>query len=377
MLFLSVAELGPYVFQVLAYMLELRGTGTQQAYVALLPSLLMPILWQRVGYQPPLVRLLQAYLNNAPQLILAQGHLQPILGVFQKLLSSAQSDHLAFYLLESIFLSLPFDQVQPFVPNIFTLIFARIQSSKTTKIMRSFIVFLAFFIGKHGASTVLQAIDAVQPKLFMMVMESLWLAHIQKVSGLTERKACAIAMIKLLTDCPALLGEVYFPLWSKILAALMAVLELPQQEAGTTHNIHGKKRHNIVKWVAHNVLSFPAAATEAADEEVDVDIAQASHASFETLMHARKKDVDPFKDVDPKKLLAFSLQRLSQAHPGKVRIPPLFSHSPPTPKTASDRLLSPSKHQFGALVQQSLAPEALTALQGYFVAAGLNQPYLA
>jgi hypothetical protein len=29
------------------------------------------------------------------------------------------------------------------------------------------------------------------------------------------------------------------------------------------------------------------------------------------------------------------------------------------------------------LVQQSLAPEALTALQTYFVAAGLNQPYLA
>jgi hypothetical protein len=53
---------------------------------------------------------------------------------------------------------------------------------------------------------------------------------------------------------------------------------------------------------------------------VDVDIAQASHASFETLMHARKKDVDPFKDVDPKKLLAFSLQRLSQAHPGKVHL---------------------------------------------------------
>jgi hypothetical protein len=45
-------------------------------------------------------------------------------------------------------------------------------------------------------------------------------------------------------------------------------------------------------------------------------------------MHARKKDVDPFKDVDPKKLLAFSLQRLSQAHPGKVHILPLFSRSP-------------------------------------------------
>jgi len=178
------------------------------------------------------------------QLILAQGHLQPILGVFQKLLSSSQSDHLAFFLLESIFLSLPFDQVQPFVANIFQLVFARIQSSKTLKIIRSFIVFLAFFIGKHGASTVLQAIDNVQPNLFMMVMSSLWLPNIQKVSGLTERKACAIAMIKLLTDCPALLGETYFSLWSKVLAALMAVLELPQDESGMTHtHTHNAQRH--------------------------------------------------------------------------------------------------------------------------------------
>jgi exportin-2 (importin alpha re-exporter) len=252
------------------------------------------------------------------QLILAQGHLQPILGVFQKLLSSSQSDHLAFFLLESIFLSLPFDQVQPFVANIFQLVFARIQSSKTLKIMRSFIVFLAFFIGKHGASTVLQAIDNVQPNLFMMVMSSLWLPNIQKVSGLTERKACAIAMIKLLTDCPALLGETYFSLWSKVLAALMAVLELPQDESGTTHTQH--TTHDARHAHAYTCLHDRAAPADVVEEEVDVDIAQASHASFETLMHARKKDVDPFKDVDPKKLLAFSLQRLSQAHPGKVTL---------------------------------------------------------
>lgn len=104
-----------------------------------------------------------------------------------------------------------------------------------------------------------------------------------------------------------------------------------------------------------------------------MDIAQASHGAFETLVHARKKDVDPFKDVDPKTLLAFSLQRLSQAHPNKVRRCMML--------LGFDLLtdmcfVAASFIQFGPLVHQSLTPEALNALQGYFVAAGLSQPYL-
>jgi len=46
-----------------------------------------------------------------------------------------------------------------------------------------------------------------------MVLESLWVPNIQKVSGNIERKMCAIAMIKLLTDCPAMLTDTYFPAW--------------------------------------------------------------------------------------------------------------------------------------------------------------------
>jgi len=284
----DVTELAPYVFQILAYLLELRGTGLQQSYVSLLPSLVAPSLWQRPGYQPPLVRLLQAYLTNAPQIILAQGHLQPILGVFQKLLSSSQSDHLAFFLLESIFLYLPLDQVQPFVGNILTLVFSRLQSSKTLKLIRSFIVFLAFFISKHNATAVLQAIDSVQPQLFLMVMESLWIPHVQKVSGVIERKACAIAMTKLLTDCPAMLSNTYFPIWGKLLSVLKAVIEESPDE------------------------SVPA---DVADEDVPVDIVETSHNAFETLTHARKKDSDPFKEVDVKTLVMVSLSQFSQAHP--------------------------------------------------------------
>lgn len=237
--------------------------------MGLFQALLSPTLWSRPGYQPPLVRLLQAYMTNAPQvcalvprelwlhrahphlpLQFTQQQLQPILGVFQKLLSSSQSDHLAFFLLESIFLSLPLESLQPYLSNILTLIFSRIQSNKTLKTMRYFIVFLAFFVGKHGAATVVQAIDSVQPKLFMMVMESIWLPTIQKVSGRIERKACAIAMIKLLTDCPPLLSETYFGLWPKLLVALMNLLELPQEDEGTSSSSSSSSSFSFF-FVAH------------------------------------------------------------------------------------------------------------------------------
>lgn len=102
---------------------------------------------------------------------------------------------------------------QPYLANLFTLIFTRLQNCKTMKFIRSFLVFLALFIGRHGASPVVHQIDSIQQQLFKMVLESLWLPNIQKVSGNIERKMCAIAMVKLLTDCPQMLTEAYFPSW--------------------------------------------------------------------------------------------------------------------------------------------------------------------
>ena len=59
------AEFIPYVFQVLALMLEMHSEGTiSPPYQALLPHLLLPVLWSRDGNIPPLVRLLQAYVSR-------------------------------------------------------------------------------------------------------------------------------------------------------------------------------------------------------------------------------------------------------------------------------------------------------------------------
>ena len=56
--------------------------------MALFPPLLSPVLWERSGNVPALVRLLQAYLQKAHSAIVTGNHLAAILGVFQKLTAS-------------------------------------------------------------------------------------------------------------------------------------------------------------------------------------------------------------------------------------------------------------------------------------------------
>jgi exportin-2 (importin alpha re-exporter) len=316
----DITELAPYVFQLLSFLLEIRGQGIPQVYGNILPSLLAQPLWARPGNVPALVRLLQAYMRQAPQLF-AGDHLTATLGVFQKLIASNSTDHEGYYLLESVVEFLPPSHFQQHLGVIFTLIFTRLQKCKSLKFIRSFLVFLSLFIAKHGANVVLDQIDAIQPKLFYMVLDSIWIPNVQKVSGMIERKLCCIAMTKLLTDCPKMLTETYFPLWGKLLLALMAMFEMPEDE------------------------SVPS---DAADDYVEVEETAGYSAAFSPLIYAQKQNIDPFPDIKPKHFLALSLQKLSQAHPSK----------------------------FGPIIQQSLPQEALKLLMGYFQSAQLQQPYL-
>lgn len=60
----SFAEFLPYVFQVMSLLLEIHSNSIPSSYMALFPHLLQPVLWERTGNIPPLVRLLQAYLEK-------------------------------------------------------------------------------------------------------------------------------------------------------------------------------------------------------------------------------------------------------------------------------------------------------------------------
>lgn len=64
LLLFAVAEFLPYVFQVMSLLLEIHSNSIPSSYMALFPHLLQPALWERTGNIPPLVRLLQAYLEK-------------------------------------------------------------------------------------------------------------------------------------------------------------------------------------------------------------------------------------------------------------------------------------------------------------------------
>jgi exportin-2 (importin alpha re-exporter) len=55
----DVEALSPYVYQVLAQMLELRPSGVSPAYMSMFPVLLTPSLWDRVSNVPAIVKLIE------------------------------------------------------------------------------------------------------------------------------------------------------------------------------------------------------------------------------------------------------------------------------------------------------------------------------
>ena len=85
----QVEEFIPYVFQVLATMLHYRpGSVLSESYKGLFAPILSAELWERKGNVPALSELLRTYITRSMSDIMASNQLTPILGIFQKLLSS-------------------------------------------------------------------------------------------------------------------------------------------------------------------------------------------------------------------------------------------------------------------------------------------------
>ncbi|XP_073436622.1 exportin-2 [Dendrobates tinctorius] len=296
----DVQEFMPYVFQVMSLLLEMHKDDIPNSYMSLFPHLLQPILWERTGNIPPLVRLLQAFMERGSRLIAANAtdKIPGLLGVFQKLIASKANDHQGFYLLNSIIEHLPSECVDQYKRQIFIVLFQRLQNSKTTKFVKSFLVFLNLYCVKYGATALQEMVDSIQPKMFGMVVEKIIIPEIQKVSGPIEKKICAVGITKLLTECPHMMDTEYTKLWTPLLQALIGLFELPEDD------------------------TIP-------DDEhfIDIEDTPGYQTAFSQLAFAGKKEHDPIGDMvnNPKILLAQSLQKLSASCPG--RVPSMISSS--------------------------------------------------
>jgi exportin-2 (importin alpha re-exporter) len=288
---MDIAEFTPYVFQVLAQLLAFRPreSGLGQSYTQLFQPLLTPDLWEKKGNVPALARLIQAYITKAP--IELTGFLNPILGVFQKLLSAKATEGSAFDLLSSAIVHFPREAMEPKLGTIFQLILTKLMSSKTPKYTRLVTQFFALFVGKYGAQVFFDSVNVMQNGLGVTLLAQVWTPQLLKDPPVQrmEAKVQVIGLTKLLCETPALLADTNGQgIWAQTLGGLVTVLTSASFKATTT------------------------------DADIDDDVLETQYdAQYSKLASTGAKVEDFFPEVpDPSANFVHSLHRLLASQPG-------------------------------------------------------------
>eukprot|EP01006_Ploeotia_vitrea_P048859 TRINITY_DN67284_c1_g1_i1.p1 TRINITY_DN67284_c1_g1~~TRINITY_DN67284_c1_g1_i1.p1 ORF type:complete len:892 (+),score=39.73 TRINITY_DN67284_c1_g1_i1:52-2727(+) len=198
----DIADFVPYALQIFGHMLDIQQTPSDN-FKQLLPPLLAPSLYENRSNIPAIVKLLCAYLKNALPMVLEGNHLGGIFGAFQCMIASKVIDHEGFTLLCQLIKSVPQATLQGYMKTVFSLLFARCQSSRTAKFMKCLCVFLAMYTDTHGIENLVQTIETVQQGLFPQILCNIWLKEVPAVQGIKERQLCFEVITKL-SGCGAL-----------------------------------------------------------------------------------------------------------------------------------------------------------------------------
>lgn len=147
----NVQEFMPYVFQLFAALLEANpSAGLSEYYKSIVPPILMAPLWESKGNIPALVRLLSAMMPREAESMIQNGQIEPILGLYRKLISTKANETMGFDLIESAISSFPRSALEDYYERIFRDMFTRLSVSKTENFSLRFIRFYHFFVACNG-----------------------------------------------------------------------------------------------------------------------------------------------------------------------------------------------------------------------------------
>lgn len=165
----DVQEFQPYVFQLFAALLEANPSGSlSELYQQLLPPILSLDMYSSKGNVPALVRLLIAIIPRGAEQIAANNQLEPILIIFQKLISTKLHESHGFDLIEAVLASFPVTALQPYLVPMLQILLARLSSSKTETFSIRFVRLYHFFSARDdkglGTDLFVSISDQVQNK---------------------------------------------------------------------------------------------------------------------------------------------------------------------------------------------------------------------
>jgi exportin-2 (importin alpha re-exporter) len=269
---MDIAEFTPYVFQVLAQLLEYSPAGNplSPAYTGLFEPLLMPSVWEKKGNIPATTRLLQAYICKVAHEL--SSYLKPILGIFQKLIASKATETSAFEILNSVIIHFPAESLDPTLPTVFHLLFTRLQSSKTPRYTQLVTTFFALFVGKFGAQVFFDRTGAVQAGIGTMVVVHVWAPRLKNDPPVNhiEAKIHVVGVTKLICEYPSLWNDVSGQkVWIASLVGLISVVTSPSYKNSTSTKL-----------------------AEESEIEMEYD------AQYSRLVQASKNVEDPFPQIE-------------------------------------------------------------------------------
>lgn len=283
----DITEFFPYAFQLLAQLVEFNRSPLPANYMDIFAILLLPESWKKTVNVPSLVRLLQAFLRKAPHELNQQGRLSNILGIFNDLVSTRSSVEQGFYVLNTVFENLGYDVLTAYTSSIWITLFGRLQGYKTAKLVKSIIIFMSLFLVKHGPETLAGSMNAVQPNIFLAILEKVWIPDLKLITGSLELKLTSAASTRILCEC---LPPSHSELWGKLLDSTVTLISRPEED---------------------RVEQEPA--------DPDFSESTGSNAARFQLRNAGRKDVDLLPDIkDPRQFLVASLSNLSARSPGTL-----------------------------------------------------------
>merc|ERR1719445_528103 len=197
----QATEFHPYIYQMIGLMLRLRAEVNAN-YEQLFDKLLETSLWNNDGNIVAISGTFADYLRlvDVNQFI-DDRRLTGMLGIYQHLLSKRTQDYHAFRILGAIFQYVPMAALQKYLKEIIELVCIRIRHKKSTALCCHFVVALAVLIVKSGGlSHLVAACDQVQPGIFAMLLEKVWLQFARNVTDLTDRKILTIGMLAICKD---------------------------------------------------------------------------------------------------------------------------------------------------------------------------------
>ncbi|KAG6331701.1 hypothetical protein ID866_7388 [Astraeus odoratus] len=222
----------PYVFQILAQMLDIHTAGVPTEYRSLLPFLLMPAPWQQKGSIPGLVKLLTAFLARDANHMVANNQIPPVLAIIQqRLVPSKVNDAWGFELLQAVVQYVPAAHLKQYFRPLLMTLLTRMQTSKTDKYVYHFSQFLLFTMAINveglGPNYVISTVEEIQPQLWSQILSNFIVPQVPKIPH-KDRKVAAVGLIRMLTESQLMLAEPAARSWPPAFSALVKLFNEPQ-----------------------------------------------------------------------------------------------------------------------------------------------------